>query len=281
VTENAYMEEAGRILKGDSLYYEQENGFGRARSNVEMIDTARNMILKGNFGLYYSEGDVAMVTDSALMMMVEGSDTMYVHADTLRTLQNTEFEEQSRILRAYYKVKILRIDLQVMCDSLDYVEADSVFNFYGEPVLWSGENQLTADQIQVHMVDQQMHRMELNGVALVISEKDTVSYDQMRGKQMTGSFKDNQLVKILVSGNGQTIYYAIDQGVVVGANKTACSDLTIHLKDNQISRVIYTSQPDGTYYPLTMFPEEEKKLSDFKWLEKWRPLSREEVFFWK
>lgn len=281
VTENAYLEEAGRILKGDSLYYERENGFGRARSNVELIDTAENMILKGNFGLYYSEGDVAMVTDSALMMQVDGTDTMYVHADTLRTLQNPEFEEQSRILRAYYKVKIFRSDLQVMCDSLVYVEADSTFNFYGEPVLWSAENQLTADQIKVLMVDQQVHRMELTGVALVISEKDSVSYDQMRGKKMTAYFKDNKMMKILVSGNGQTIYYAIDKEVIVGANKTICTDLTIHLKDNQISRVIYTSKPDGTYYPLSMFPEEEKRLSDFKWLEKWRPLTWEEVFFWK
>ena len=34
--------------------------------------------------------------------------------------------------------------MQVMCDSLVYMEADSIFDFYGEPVLWSEENQLTA-----------------------------------------------------------------------------------------------------------------------------------------
>ena len=281
VTDNAYLEEAGRILKGDTLYYEAGQGFGRANSNVEMIDTAENMTLKGNFGLYYSDQQTAMVTDSALMIKIDGADTMYVHADTLRSIQNPDFEEQNRILRAYYKVKIYRRDMQVMCDSLVYVEADSAFNFYGDPVLWSDENQLTASHIRVYMADQQLEKMELNGVAFVASQKDSTRFDQMRGKEMTGFFKDNKLDRILVSGNGQTIYYATDQDVIVGANKTICSDLTIYLKDNKISKVVYTSKPDGTYYPLSMFPPDEARLTDFKWLEMWRPHKWEDVFRWK
>ena len=281
VTDHAYMEEAGRILKGDTLYYEAEQGFGRAVSNVELIDTAQNMTLKGNFGLYYSEQEMAMVTDSALMIQIDGTDTMYVHADTLRTLQNPDIEEPSKILRAYYKVKIFRTDLQVMCDSLVYVEADSAFDFFGEPVIWSEENQLTASHIRIYMVDQQLERMQLNGVAFVASQKDSVSFDQMRGKEMTGFFKENKLDHILVKGNGQTIYYATDQNIIVGANKTLASDLTIYLNDNKISRVVYTSKPDGTYFPLALFPPEEARLSDFKWLEEWRPLTWEDIFIWK
>jgi lipopolysaccharide assembly outer membrane protein LptD (OstA) len=281
VSDKAYMEEAGRILKGDTLYYEAEQGFGRAISNVELIDTAQNMTLKGNFGLYYSEQETAMVTDSALMIQIDGADTMYVHADTLHSMQHPDHEEQSRILRAYYKVKIFRTDLQVMCDSLVYVEADSAFDFFGEPVIWSDENQLTASHIRIYMVNQQLEKMQLNGVAFVASQKDSVSFDQMRGKEMTGYFKENKLDRILVSGNGQTIYYATDQDIIVGANKTISSDLTIYLNENKISRVTYTSQPDGTYYPLEMFPAEEARLSDFKWLEQWRPLKWEDIFIWK
>lgn len=281
VTDHAFLEEAGRTLSGDTLYYEAEEGFGRARSNVVLVDTLENMTLKGNFGLYYSERETAMVTDSALMIQVDGTDTMYVHADTLRSLLNPDTTAQGRILKAYYKVKIYRTDIQVMCDSLVYIEADSAFDFFGEPVLWSEENQLTASQIRVIMMNQQLHRMYLTGVALVVSQKDSVKFDQMRGKEMTGYFRNNQLSRILVTGNGQTIYYAEDQDVIIGANKTACTDLIIYLKDNKISRVNYMTKPDGTYYPLEMFPSEEARLSDFKWVEEWRPLSYLDVFRWK
>ncbi len=280
VTDNAYLEEEGRTLKGDTLYYEADIGFGWASSNVELTDTTENMILKGNYGLYYSDQDYAIVTDSALMIQVDGTDTMYVHADTLRSLQNPENEE-SRILKAYNRVKIFRSDIQVMCDSLVYVEADSAFDFFGEPVLWSDENQLTAEQIRVVMVNQQLHRMYLTGVAFVASQKDSVKFDQMRGKEMTGYFSDNKLSKIVVTGNGQTIYYAVDQEVIIGANKTECSDLIIYLKENQISRVIYMTKPDGIFYPLHLFPSEEAKLTGFKWVEQWRPLTWKDVFFWK
>lgn len=281
VTDNAYLEEGGRTIRGDTLFYDANEGFGRARSNVEMIDTAENMILKGNYGLYYRDRDYAMVTDSALMIQVDGSDTMYVHADTLRTLQDPELEGQSRILKAYYRVKIFRPDIQVMCDSLVYLEADSTFDFYGEPVLWSDENQLTASQIRLVMVNQQLHRMYLTGTAFVTSQKDSEKYDQMRGKEMTGFFTNNKLSRILVTGNGQTIYYAEDRDVIVGANKTACSDLIIYLKESKISRVNYITKPDGTYYPLKLFPSEEARLSDFKWVEQWRPRNYLDVFKWK
>lgn len=281
VTDHAFLEEEGRTLRGDTLYYESVSGFGRANSNVELVDTAQNMILKGNFGLYYSDLDYAMVTDSALMMQVEGTDTMYVHADTLRSSQNPGLEEESRILKAYYRVKIYRDDIQVMCDSLVYTEADSAFDFFGEPVLWSEENQLTANQIRVVMARQQLHEMYLTGVAFVASQIDTVKFDQMRGKEMTGTFRDNKLTKIVVSGNGQTIYYAEDQGMIVGANKTECSDLIIYLKDNKIKRVNYTTKPEGTYYPLDLFQSSESKLADFKWVEQWRPRSWRDVFVWK
>lgn len=131
------------------------------------------------------------------------------------------------------------------------------------------------------MVNQQLHRMYLTGTAFVTSQKDSEKYDQMRGKEMTGFFTNNKLSRILVTGNGQTIYYAEDRDVIVGANKTACSDLIIYLKESKISRVNYITKPDGTYYPLKLFPSEEARLSDFKWVEQWRPRNYLDVFKWK
>ena len=81
-------------------------------------------------------------------------------------MQNPDSWRQSRILKAYYKVKIFRTDLQVMCDSLVYVEADSAFDFYGEPVLWSDENQLTASHIRICHGRPATGQMDLTGLLL-------------------------------------------------------------------------------------------------------------------
>jgi len=281
VMDHAYLKEEGRTIHSDTLYYEAAGGYGEASSNVVMFDSAQNLTLMGHYGIYQSDSGSAMITDSALMIQVDGNDTLYVHADTLLSLQNPELDEDSRILKAYYRVKIYRYDMQVMCDSLSYTEADSIFEFHGDPVLWSGENQLTSQWMRVLMVDQQLHRMDLHQVALVISQKDSTKFDQMRGKEMVGYFRDNQLYRIDVEGNGQTIYYADEEGTIVGANKTECTNLVIFLKDNQISKVNYKTQPTGTYYPLDLFPAAETKLPDFKWVDQWRPRHPMDIFRWK
>lgn len=278
---NTFFKREGRTLRADTLYYERENGFGRARSNVELFDSAQNVYLMGNSGLYYEDDQLATLTDSSLMMQISDEDTLYVHADTLRSILDTASVDNKKILLAYYHVKIYREDIQGMCDSLAYIEKDSIFNLYGFPIIWSEENQITATKIELKTRNQQLYKIFLKDIALLISREDTLKYNQIRGKSMVGYFRNNDLVKLDVTGNGQTVYYAEDQGEIIGVNRAECSDLIIYLKDNQVSKVNYLVQPTGQYYPLDLFPENQRFLDGFSWNEKWRPLNRWDVFKWK
>ncbi|HDR68380.1 MAG TPA: organic solvent tolerance protein OstA [Bacteroidaceae bacterium] len=281
VTRNAYLIDKSTWLKGDSLYYEGGIGFGRATGNVQLIDSAQNLILSGHYGIYYKETQYAMITDSALMIQVEDADSMYVHADTLKSIQNPDIQEQSRILKAYNRVKFFRSDIQGVCDSLVYIEADSTFHFFGSPVLWSDENQLTAGKIEILMKNKELNEMYMRDNSFIASQEDSTKFNQIMGKMMTGFFKENKLSKVLVSGNGQTIYYGVDNDEIIGVNKTECSDLIIYLKENKISRVNYIANPKGTYYPIHLFSPDEAFLSDFTWNVSWRPLKPSDVFSWK
>ncbi len=49
----------------------------------------------------------------------------------------------------FFKVRFYRFDLQGMCDSLVYEFNDSTISLYQEPILWSDENQLTAELIDI------------------------------------------------------------------------------------------------------------------------------------
>ncbi|MDF1570249.1 MAG: OstA-like protein [Bacteroidales bacterium] len=281
LNKNAYLENESRILRGDTLYYDRNTGFGRARSNVELFDSTQNVILRGNYGIYYEEKQLATLTDSALMIQVDGPDSLFIHADTLRSIADTSSLTDTKILLAYYKVKIYRHDIQGMCDSLAYIEKDSIFHLYGTPIIWADENQITATKIELKTRNEQLHRIFLRDIALLISQEDTAKYNQIRGKSMTGYFRNNDLVRMDVTGNGQTIYYAEDQGIIIGVNRAECSDLIIYLEDNKVKKVNYLVQPSGQYYPLDMFPENQRKLDGFSWNEEWRPLRFSDVYIWK
>jgi len=277
--ENAYLTTKGQYLRGDSLYYERNTGLGKAFDNVELFDSTQNIILKGKYAIYHEEPEYALLTDSAQFLQISDNDTLYVHADTLESVLDTT--GQSKIMKAYYKVKIFRVDMQGKCDSLVYLERDSVFQLFREPVLWSQKNQLTADHIDLHMANKKMDYIDLLASAFLVSQEDSARYNQIKGKNMKGFFINNKLVRIEVKGNGQTIYYAKDGPELIGINRAESSDLIIYLKDNKVDRINLILSPKATLYPPDGKQEIETILKGFQWLEQYRPESKTEIFVWE
>jgi hypothetical protein len=152
---------------------------------------------------------------------------------------------------------------------------------YTLPVIWSDANQLTGDRIDISTYDGKVQQLLITNNAFICEEVDSTKYNQIKGKTMTGYFVKNELNRISVKGNGQTIYYAKeDNGSYIGVNKAECTDLMIFLEDKKVQKINFYKKPTATLYPLDKAPAEELILKDFKWLGKRRPLSRNDVFRW-
>ncbi len=268
-----------QILTADSIYYEQKTGQGRAFRNITVTDTVQDIVLKGNYSLYSKEDQFSMITDSALAILADKEDTLYMHADTL--IARFDSAQKARDLFAYYKVKFFRNDIQGMCDSLHNNIADSVLTLYKNPVLWSDENQLTADSIRIWFLNKEIDRMTLHNTSLIISMDDSVRYNQIRGLNMTGYFTDNELKKIRVESNSETIYYVRDDDEsLIGVNKAVSGSMWIFVNENKIERIIYIDHPTAILYPERDMPQEEKQLRGFSWREDQRPRNKNEIFRW-
>ncbi|MFW5820073.1 MAG: OstA-like protein [Bacteroidota bacterium] len=275
---NAYLQNEGQILKGDSIYYNRKTGLGKAFKNVLLEDTTENMILQGEIAIYNEQTEYAMLTDSALMIQVEKGDTLFIHADTLLSIPDTIPEK--RLLKAFYHVKFFREDIQGKCDSLVYTDVDSVFHFFGDPVLWSDENQLSAEKIEIYTKNQQLDRLEMINAAFIISFEDSTKFNQIKGRNMTGYIIANQLRRITVDGNSQSIYYAKEEEDYIGVNKAESSNLEISFSDNKINKILFKPNTDGTFFPIQKFPSTEAKFEGFRWYEEYRPRNRNDVFRW-
>jgi len=81
----------GNTLTGDTLYYDQQSGFGEAFGNIEMVDTAKKVILIGDYGFYYEISDSARVYGRALAKEYSREDTLYLHGDTITTFRRVIF----------------------------------------------------------------------------------------------------------------------------------------------------------------------------------------------
>ena len=278
LNKNVYMVSKGQVISGDSLYYERETGMGLASDNVQVYDSAQDILLRSKFALYYEDTEYTLLTDSAVFIQISGEDSLFLHADTI--LSELDTSGQFKIIKAWYRVKFFRENMQGKCDSLVYIESDSVFYLQGEPVMWSEEHQLTAERIDLHMALEKPDYFVMTSAAFIISQDDSTSYNQIKGRDMTGYFKDSQLDHIEVAGNGQSVYFARDSLDLIGVNTGTSSDMLIQLLDGQIEKIMMLGGPTAVLHPPGQITEEDLFLSGFIWLDQYRPKRKEEIFIW-
>lgn len=278
--ENAWVKNGDQTLTGDSLYYERTNGFGEAFRNVVVTDTVQNVIITGQYALYDKAQGYTFVTLKPEGLFMDNKDTLFMHADTLWATFDSE--QKTKEVFAYYHAKFYRIDLQGLCDSLIYAFSDSTLRMLGNPVLWTEENQMTADTIHVLSGEESVQELYLLNNAFIISQ-DTLGtgYNQIKGRDLTGFFIENELYRVDVLGNAETLYYIREEdGSLTGVNKATSSNMSIRFREKQIKEIAYFEKPVAVLHPEGELPAEELILKDFRWLSDRRPMKRADIFVW-
>ena len=123
------------LLYGDELFGDKLEEFYTATYNVSMISKEDNIIITGDYGIYWQDQGVAKVYGNALMKMIFPTDTLFLSADTLISIEDS-IPAKERIL-AFHDVRIFKPDMQGKSDSLSYQTADSIIYLYDDPVLWN------------------------------------------------------------------------------------------------------------------------------------------------
>ncbi|HDZ41141.1 MAG TPA: hypothetical protein ENH59_05630 [Bacteroidetes bacterium] len=276
--DDAFIDNEIQIVTGDSLYYETDNGFGTAHYNVTIRDKEEDIIVKGNKSWYYSEPERFMITDSAQFIQVNEDDYLYLHADTLWSVTIEDSTMNYRLVRAFYGCRIYSEDLQAKCDSLSYSFCDSVIRLYYEPVLWSDANQLFADSMALYTKNKEMYKMELYNNIFVIEEVDSVRYNQLKGKNLIGYFRENKLYKIEIRGNSEKIYFAVEEDELVGVDHSTCVNMDIYIEEGKISEIYMLDMPEGTLDPPLYKEPSSRRLENFYWYDAIRPRNRFDIF---
>jgi lipopolysaccharide export system protein LptA len=276
---NALIDNKQQIITGDSLFYNDSTGYGEAFRNTMIADTINHILVKGNYAWYYKKPERFMVTDSAMFVQINNTDSLFLHADTIIAINVADTTPDGyRLMRAYYGCRIFSKDLQAKCDSLSYSYQDSVIRLYVAPVLWSEENQLTSDSMAIFTKNRQSDRMELYNSAFIASQVDTMRFNQIKGRTLTGYFRENELYRINIEGNGEAIYYLIDGVELVGKNTTRSARIEIMVKDGKITEIFEYQSPEGVIYPPSLTPAGNQKLPGFNWFDAIRPKNKLDIF---
>ena len=278
------ISEPPQLLEADSVKFEQSTGFGLASGKVIWQDTSQQLSILCEKALYRQEDAYLKASGGArgrpLMKIVIEGDTLFMTADTLLSVKaDTAAADSARLLQAYRDVRIFKSNLQALADSVAFSQEDELFRFFHEPIIWSDTSQFTADTIFLALQDEALHRIYLFNDAFIINSPDELFFNQIKGRKIEADFLENNLHQMFVSGNAESVYYALDeQKAYVGVNKTVCSEMKLLFENNQVNEIMFYNQPAGRLDPMGAVDHEKLRLTGFVWQKNIRPQGIEDLF---
>ena len=279
---NSRIDYENRIMYGDSIYFNRNKNFASATNNIQIIDTLNNSYVRGHYAEVFKDKDSVFITKRAVAITVRENDSIYIHADTLKITGKPEH----RILKGFYKARFFKRGLpdeeptSCKCDSIFVNERTGITKLLRNPILWSGQNQMTGDTIHLlrNIQTNKLDTLKVYNNSFII-QKDSAGYNQVKGERLIGLFTDNELDTINIKKNTQVIFYSRNENEeLVGINNTTSSSIQMYLKDQEIRGIRFVKKVNGKLYPPSQFPENARILPGFKWFGDDRLLKVNDLF---
>jgi lipopolysaccharide export system protein LptA len=276
-------------MKGDQNFLDDVKKYYTSKGRVSMISKEEKLTIFGDDGFYDKKRGISKVYGNAYVTKIDDQgDTLFLSADTLVSIESAN-PKKKRLL-AYNTVKIFKTNMQGSADSLAYVAADSTLHLYRQPILWSDDNQMTADSIRILLKNKKIDRIYMVNNSFVISQDSIGNFNQIKGRKMTAYFDRQNIDHVAVQGNGESLYYALEEKeliktdsmilklmITMGMNKMICSNMKINFIKGRVNNVSFYIKPDAQLIPIHELKDTDRTLKGFAWRKKEKPTKSQVV----
>ena len=272
-----------RVMAGDTVYYDKGTGVMEAFGNVSCEDTRNKNILTGGYARYNEKTGEAAATIRALARdYSRGTDTLYVHGDTLRMFTyNIGTDSVYRVLHGYFHVRAYRSDVQAVADSLVFTTQGNRLTLYRDPIVWSDGRQIVGEEINVFMNDSTIDSAHVDRQALMVERLDSVHFNQVASQRMRSYYEKGEMRENRAIGNVMVVNYPMEKdSLILQQNYIETSKARMFMAERKLSR-IWAPAGKGTLYPAGTAPEERTRLEGFAWFDYIRPTGPDDVFIWR
>ena len=263
---NAHIQSDSQILKGDSIFYDQNKQYGKALQNVHLIDSVNNIEIFADEAELFKSKDYLIFTKEPLAKIIQEKDTTFIGANIF-LYQNPETDKK---IIAFNNVEIYQHNMQAKCDSLSYDLEYSKIELFDNPTVWVDEFQITSDSMKIFLDENKnLKSMICSPNPMIISKVDSFNYNQLTGSIMNIYFNENEISKIRIEGNSQSLFVISDEKTndKIGFNDTKSSEISLYFKKNKIESINYNIKPNSTITPYDEIKEKDKYLDGFIWKE--------------
>jgi lipopolysaccharide export system protein LptA len=226
-----------------------------------------------------SEAD-SLLNNALKVAQTQDTTTKIISAGDSTTINAASDTSRTRIVKAYYNVRLFKSDLQAVADSVYYGMADSMFRFMGRPMIWAQGSQISADTIFMQILSQQLDNALLKENAMMVNAVlDTVKFNQLKGRKITAFFANSNIDRLYVDGNAENLIFSEDAklGIITDMFHDRGARIKIKMEGKKIIDYVTVRKVDQKVYPLKMVNQDNEILPGFIWRPQDRPTSKEDL----
>ena len=259
-----------QVIKGDSILFNNDTKFANGFGNISIVDTVEKVKLFSDF-LTKNDTNIKL-TGTAQIFQFQGTDTLAIQADTIIQKSSNTSQKTTQIAKS--NVIIEQGELIGRCDSLYYSEEDSIIKLQKMPIIWRTNTELSADSININLVNKSVNSMNLYQNSFVSIEHDSAHFDQCSGKLIEVKLDSNKIKTIYIVDNAETIYFPSEASknsttneeikTLKGINYMISNSITLYFKNGEVQKISFKEEPDATFKPLKDAKKDDLFLKKFK-----------------
>ncbi len=278
---NVALDHGSERIFADWLYLDREMKFADAKGHVVMEDSLGYNRLYSQRVRYWNDPRRGLADEAPMLWSVdtasEARDTLMVRANQFVAWQAPRTHPTGELdtityARAEGDVRLFRRDMQLVADSLYYNGLDSTAKAWREPYpyLWNEDSQVSSRFITAYL-SEDLDSVHFEERVLIASQDEGEHYNQIAGQNMWVYFRDSDVHKVDIRGDGDVIFFMYDKAELIGVNRIKSPHFTIAVQDRKPQQIVFYESPHSRILPIRDAVKEDMRMYGFEWKADLRP----------
>lgn len=257
---NVKVIDSSSIIYCEQLTYYENQRKSEAMLNVRIVNPSDNVTMFGNYLIHSDSTRYSKMTENPRMIQIDTTDKGEIDTLAVKSLVMEAFDDSTKKTIIKDSVVIVRGGLAARSGLLKYYRQNEMIELYQNPIVWYEENQVTGDTIFLSLEKNRLKTASIRTRAFVLSQSDSAfpnRYNQLTGRMIRMSFKENKLQETYVERNAISLYFLYNDSAANGVNKTSGDAITMKFDDGKPNTIYIIKGIEGSFYPENLLEKDE------------------------
>jgi lipopolysaccharide export system protein LptA len=257
---NVKVIDSTSIIYCEQLTYYEKQRKSEAMLNVRIVNPNDNVTMFGNYLIHSDSTRYSKMTDNPRMIQIDTTEKGEIDTLAVKSMVMEAFDDSVKKTIIKDSVVIVRGRLAARSGLVKYFRQNEIIELYFNPIVWYEENQVTGDTIFLSLEKNRLKTASIRTRAFVLSRSDSTfpnRYNQLTGRMIRMTFKENKLQETFVERNAISLYFLYNDSTGNGVNKTSGDAITMKFDAGKPNTIYVIKGIEGSFYPENLLKKDE------------------------